>query len=246
MTEFKKLQFEDKVQMKDDFNKNKVQIGMKGRVVVKDFNGNTILEKDNLITLRLRTYILELLFGVKPPEDSGYINDHSRTIALFKIGQGGADVNGSPFNPLVPKFSDTDLYQAVPFIIEDPDKYNDPNKKANPSIVEQMSLFDKNKYYLPVGRADGSKAFYGKIFEADNNRWRLNKSTGEVYQLLTMRIEPNEARGFMINEIGLVLAKYDKNNNTYSNEELATRITFDTESLTSLSKGLIIEYYVYA
>lgn len=217
---------------------------LKGHVVVKDLDGNIILEKDNLIVLRGRTYVLELLFGQDAPADSGYIVNRNRTVCMFKIGQGGADINSAPFNPFVPKFSDEDLYQSVPFVIEDPDKENDPNKQSNPSIVSELSEEDKEKYFLPISRPDGSTAYYGKVFEPDGSNLTVNKATGEVYQRLTMRIEPTEARGFMVNELGLIMA--EKKNGDYIDAELFSRVTFDTESLTSLSKGVIIDYYVHA
>lgn len=242
---FNKLKFleffkpKDKPSISDKSN-------MRGRVIVKDLEGNTILQKDNLIVLRGRSYALELLFGASLPAGSGYIANNKRKVCLFKIGSGGADIQASPFQPFAPKFDDMDLSKPVPFIIVDPDKYGDPSKAANPSIVEKLSDSDKKKYYMPVSSPNGTTAYYGKIFEPDTSRWRFNKEGNEVYQFLTLRIEPNESRGFMINELGLVIAEEDKINNVYKDIELFSRVTFDTDSLTSLSKGIIIEYLVYA
>jgi len=258
---FLKRIFRENSKLKDKFSRNKEKY-IQGHVIVKDLEGNVILEKDNLVLLRTRIYLFEHLFKSNPPAPYNNDIDNDRFICLFKIGQGGADVNATPFNPFVPKFSDTDLAQPVPFIIVDPDKSDDIEKEANPSFVTELPVFRKNvgnesvpynKYFLPVDNQDGSLSYYGKIFENDNNdtsNWNINTETGEVSYTLKLKIEPTEARGFMVNEIGLLLAKPSINNyniitNIANDYKLATRITFDTESLTSLSKGLEIDYVMY-
>jgi hypothetical protein len=233
------LRFEDVLAMKD----NKT---LRGRVIIRDDFGNIILEKDNLIVMRGRTFALESLF--KDPIDpavSGYKVNMNRSVCLFKIGGGGADVKSAPFQPFTPSFSDEDLAAPVPFVIQDPGKYDAVEKENNPSIIEVMSTKQKAKYYLPNMKSDGTTEYYGKVFETDP-QWVFNKETNEVYKKIMLRINSDEARGYMINELGLVLAEFDSANNLYKDAELFSRITFDTKSLTSLTENLLIEYLVFA
>ena len=60
-----------------------------------------------------------------------------------------------------------------------------------------------------------------------------------------MNIDKSEARGNVINEIGLWMATYNTSGNTFTNPFLATRICFDTDSLSSLNKNIEIEYLMY-
>lgn len=233
---------------KENLNlQDKIDFKLKGHLVFRDpLTGKIVHEQDNLILLRSRSYILELLFGLVADSSHDFVNDKSRTVCLFKIGQGGADITTSPFESIAPKFGNTDLYDPIPFIIEDPNKNLDPTKLANPSFVEALTEEQKMKYYLPVESPDGSIRYFGKVFEEDTTKLQINKATGEAYVRLTLAINPDEARGFIYNELGLVLAHYDEKTNTYSNEELFSHITIDSDSLKSLQRGILIEYYVYA
>jgi hypothetical protein len=245
------LNFEDALQMADKINQPASRTGLRGKIkiheVIDDF-GNTVLrrEKDNLIVMRGRTYALEQLFN--DPIDasiSGYKVNMNRTICLFKVGSGGADVESSPFQPFTPLYSDEDLALSVPFVIEDPNKYDTPEKQNNPSIIELMSSAQKAKYALPVSRSNGSTEYYGKVFEV-KPQWVFNKETNEVYKKIMLKIDANEVRGYLLNELGLVMAEYDEVNKVYRDSELFSRVTFDSESLTSLTKTLLIEYLVFA
>lgn len=242
MEKERKIQIKDMVEIED----NSV-VKPKGHVIFRDILTNEIVyEKDNLITLRSRTYILELLFGAVADSENGYINNKNRTVCLFKIGEGGADIYASPFEAIAPKFNAEDLFKPIPFVIEDPNKNLDPKKRANPSFVENLNEKQKQKYYLPKEYPDGSVRYFGKRFEPDSQRLKVNKNTGEVYMHLTLKIEPDEARGFIYNELGLVLAQYDSNTNTYKDAELFSMLTIDSDALKSLKRGVIIEYLVYA
>lgn len=233
-----------KLELKEPFQMTEKRI--KGHVIVKDAsNGKIVLEKDNLVVMRTRVFVFEHLFKVSPPEFYESIDDKERSICLFKVGQGGADVNATPFNPFVPKFSDTDLSQPVPFVIIDPDADISVDKESNPSIITELTDEQSKIYYLPKENPDGTLSYYAKIFEPESQGWVIDSNTGEVAYSLSMRIEPYECRGFIINEIGTILAKYNESENIYEGAELATRITFDSESLANLTKGIEIEYVFY-
>lgn len=235
---FKKINFKDYI----NFNERKI----KGHVIVKNGEtGEVLTEKDNLVLMRTRVFVFEQLFKVDPPESYKCEINNDRKICLFKIGQGGADVNAAAFNPEAPKFSDKDLSQPVPFIKVNQFKDSDAELRADPSVVTELTSEQKNKYYLSKNNPDGSVYYYGKVFEPESKGWVIDQNTGEVAYSLSLRIESYEARKYLINEIGTILAIKDNSTNTYKNIELASRITFDTESLTSLSKSLEIEYIFY-
>lgn len=241
----------DPISIRDEFSiyKDKAEKGcsLKGHVIFKDpLTGKVIAEKDNLILLRGRAYILELLFGLIAPASTGYINDKGRTVCLFKVGQGGTDIYSTPLEVISPRFGNEDMYSSVPFLIKDSNKDIDPSKKANPSFVKELTDEQKKMYYLPKDYPDNSTRYFAKTFEKDTMRLKINKATGETYVQLTLRISPQEARGFIINELGLVLARYDEETNTYLNPELFSHVTFSPYVLSSLKRGVLIEYLVYA
>jgi hypothetical protein len=242
-----KLKFEEALKIADDIRQPASRLGMRGRIrLIDPVTGKVILEKDNLIVMRGRTYALESLF--KDPIDpaaSGYKVNLNRTVGLFKIGSGGADIQSAPFQPFTPLYSDEDMAVPVPFVTLDSGKYDSQEKENNPSIVEQMSENQKRKYYLPTQRQDGTSEYFGKVFEVEP-QWVFNKSTNEVYKKIMLKIDANEARGYMINELGLVIAEYDATNNVWKDAELFSRVTFDTQSLTSLTRSLLVEYLIFA
>jgi hypothetical protein len=247
----KLLTFQDAIIMADKIGQPASRTGLKGRVriheIMDDF-GNTVLkqEKDNLIVMRGRTYALEQLFNDPiDPTTSGYKVNMNRTICLFKVGSGGADVNSAPFQPFTPLYSDEDLAIPVPFVTEDANKYADQDKTNNPSIIEVMNAEQEKKYYNPIIRANGTTEYYSKVFEV-KPQWVFNKATNEVYKKIMLKVNANEARGYMVNELGLLIGEYDTTNNVYNDTELFSRVTFDTESLTSLTKSLLIEYLIFA
>lgn len=246
----KDLIIKDKLNISENNKKEHVR----GHVILKDHDtGKVLVEKDNLVLLRTRVWLFEQLFKTTPPTTYSSTVDNDRQIALLTIGQGGADVNATAFSPYVPKFDDKALGQKVPFIIVNPDKDNDSSLKPNPSVVQELSEDQKNVYYLPETEPDGSIYYYGKRpTNANANSpygnskgWNIDQSTGEVSFSIEFSIGTTDARGYIINELGLFLAHYDKGSNTYTNSELATRITFDSESMNSLTKTLDIEYILY-
>lgn len=232
--------------LKDKYNLDENNFNkLRGHVILRDaLTGEIIEEKDNLITLRARSFVLELLFGLNAPE--GYINNKDRTVCLFNIGSGGADLQASPLEAISPKFSDTGMYSEIPFVIVSDLKETLPEYQANPSIIEELNEEQKKTYYLPKEQPDGSVRYYAKVFEKDSERLKLDKNNGVVYWHGTCRITPQEARGFVLNELGLILAHYDEERNAYTDAEQFSHITFSSIALTSLNNGILIEYLVYA
>lgn len=252
----KQFKVEDLVNVQDT-GSNSVEdyaIPIRGHLIFKDpITKEVVHEEDNLVLMRTRTWLFEQLFKTAAPANVSTINDSTRSIGLFSIGSGGADVNANPFTPYVPKFSDRALGQPVPFVIIDPDKDNNTESQSNPSIVKVLDSVQKKLYYMPTSNADGTTPYYAKRFNGatdakllGNSRgWDVNTNDGKVAFSISMTITNTEARGTMFNEIGLWLAKFDSATNTYKNAELATRVTFDTESLSSLTRGIEIEYVMY-
>jgi hypothetical protein len=227
----------------------------RGHVVLRDENGDIILEKDNMIVLRGRTFALEKLFDSTasgsgfPTGASAYIENLNRKICLFKIGKGGAPIS-SPFSPDAVSYEDTDLVEPIPFVIHDPTGTElDPD---NNSIIEDLPTRIANKphkYQLGVNSTiistTGSKDYYAKTFDADPE-WYYNLTDNEVYKKITCSIGLIDARNEIVNELGLFFGSYDNVTGIISNVEMFSRITFDTESLSNPTKQIIVEYYVYA
>ena len=245
------IKFNDNINLKENVGNS---VPIKGHVIFRDSETKDILhEEDNLVLMRTRLWLFEQLFKTSPPETVNGIEDNSRYIGLFSIGSGGADVNANPFNPYVPKFSDLDLGQKIPFITLDPDKENDVEAQANPSIVASLTPTQKSTYFMAESQPDGTTPYYAKRFNGatnanplgDSKGWIIDQYDGKVAFSISMTIDSSEARGTMFNEIGLWLTKYNSNTNTYLNSELATRLTFSTEILSSLSKTIDIEYIMY-
>lgn len=223
---------------------NYANLGLKGHLTFRDpLTGEVILEKDNLVTLRLRSFVLELLFGMNT---NAGINNTNRKICLFKIGSGGADLTASPLEAIAPKVTDTELYNPIPFVITSSLKETIPEYQANPSILESLTEEQTKIYYLPQEQPDGSVRYYGKRFEEDSERIKYDTNNGVVYWHGSCRITAEEARGFVLNELGLVFAEYDEATNSYSDVELATHVTFASNALLSLNNGVLIEYLLYA
>jgi hypothetical protein len=247
----KLLTFEDAIIMADKIGQPSSRVGLKGRVriheIVDEF-GNTVLkqEKDNLIVLRGRTFALEKLFNDPiDPTISGYQVNMDRTICLFGIGAGGADIKSAPFQPFTPLYSDENLAVPIPFVIEDSGKYSDQDKTNNPSFIETMTAEQRATYFNPIIRSNGATEYFSKVFEV-KPQWVFNKTTNEVYKKIMLKLDKNEARGYMVNELGLQIGWMNPKNKLYEDIELFSRVTFDTESLTSLTKSLLIEYLIFA
>lgn len=215
--------------------------------------GELIHQEENLVLMRTRVWILERLFNLNSPSSYNVDNTQGRTICLFSVGSGGADVNNAAFTPYTVKYSDTKLNRPVPFITENPDKQNSDITANNPSMIEELNEDQKSEYFLAEEKPDGTTSYYGKRFTnatkdkplGDSKGFIIDNEDGSVAFSLKMSVEPEECRGNIINELGLWLTKYNEEENKFEGSELATRLTFDSRSLKNLSDGLDIEYIIY-
>lgn len=249
------IKINEAINLGDDSGTGKEHTYVNGRVIIRDADTQEVLhEEDNLVLLRTRVWLFEQLFKTAPPTSYGGIKqDNNRSIGLFSIGSGGADINASAFTPFTPKFNDKNLGQPVPFVTVDPDKPNNSESQSNPSIVTSLSTEQTKKYYMPEDIPDGTRPYFAKRFKdatdanplGSSKKWVLDQNTGSVAFSLALSIDRDEARGSMFNEIGLWIARFNSATNTYVNPELASRLTFSTESLAGLTKNIDIEYVLY-
>lgn len=245
MEDIKKLIFTEDPTMKDKYNVSQNSGSfMKGKVIFRDEEGNILLEKDNLIVLRGRTFALEKLFNktIDVNLAPNYTRNLNRSICLFKIGTGGTPID-QPFNPFVPAPTDMNLAAEVPFITIDNDGVDD----IDTSVYRTLGEGDDMRYY--DGRVDSGdssiKRYYAKAFDIVPE-WNYNTSPDEVFMKVTLRIAAKDARGKYINELSLLLASYNAGTNTYTDIEPFSRICFDTESLKNRTKTILIDYMIYA
>ena len=224
--------------IKENVNVKDSGINVKGKIEILDKHGNILLTKNNLVVLRGRAFILEKLFedeenGVSATHNAIYDSDKPtrpklRRPCLFTIGTGGAQSTGassvaSP-SPFLPSYTDLKMTSQVPFI----------------SGAGQGG----NTYFKQEG-----DNYYAKVF--DSVTWGYNEASNEVFKKITLSINSNEARGYTINELGLLIGKpeYDTSGNieriAEESLDLMTRVTFTGIPLTG-SDTFTINYYLYA
>lgn len=231
------LTFDENVLMKDYQNSN----GLKGKVVLKDSSGSVIFTKWNLIVLRGRVLALENLFGIQNTLNT-YGNTTGRKILTFGIGTGGAQVI-SPFSVNNPASTDVALTTPVPFLTinsTSPVGIDYPID-ANTSTFAAFETGEA-AFYPGGGTTITStiKQYYYKTFTTPT--LEIDESNNEAYVKATLTIGTRDARGRNINEMGL----FFMTPSSYLEPELFSRITFNTESLASITKELTVEYYIYA
>jgi hypothetical protein len=228
---------------------DKMEKYLKGHVImVNNEDGSTIVDKDNVIVLRGRTFALEKMFGVNNELNLGYdtSNLDSKRICLFKVGDGGCVDESQPFNLLSVAPDCTELGHELAFrlAIDGEDK--------PVGFFQAKELDDES----------GNIGYYCKAF--DNIEWVFNSNTNdEVAVKLTLTIEEDDlktivgldenneteyTRSCFINEIGLCIANGDTTDtsDSMSNIELATRLTFESEPMFNQLKSITIYYYIYA
>ena len=252
----KLIKLNDKITMHDKLAIDDLRSGRFGdtliNMFVEDEDGIVLKKYKNLIVLRGRTFALEKLYNSEIDDSlygGTYKKNLNRKICLFKVGQGGADIAATPFNPVLPVFSDEDLTTPVPFVIVDPDKMAVQEKADNPSIFASALTGElATKYFNPVQTdVNGTtvSSYYLKTFEAEPE-WFIDKVNNEVYKKIILKLDVFDVRERYINELGLYIAEYDSVNKVYKDVEMISRLTFDTESMSSLTKTIKFEYYTYA
>lgn len=207
--------------------------------------GKVLLRKENLVLLRSRIFALESLFKLLlPGELAGDLvpGNLDRKVCLWKVGTGGT-IPGSPFMPIVPQPTDKALASEVPFRV------------VKTGLGETLPIGDQDKYFGAVEEGTGEALltkYYLKRINVGNasdsymSVWYLNRSTNTAYIKTTLDFDASDARGEKVNELALYLGAETVVNGkpAFTNLEMATRLTFDTESLQG-EKEVTIEYYVF-
>jgi hypothetical protein len=220
------MRLEDQMLMKDMAGSKRT----KNFIVVRSpRTGEILWTRHNLVVNGGREFTLRKLFNI-PYAGETASQLCSRKVAFFGIGSGGTPV-ADPFMPIAPTPADSKLNNEVAFR----------------SATTTAPLTDTELGLYNDQRSDGTGGFlyYKKAFT--DMELVLNTNTDEDYVHLTLDISDLDARGALISELGLFTAMNNSTTNTWSNYQLFTRITFQTEPMSiDTSKGLNIDYYVYA
>ena len=191
--------------------------------------GNVLLRRRNLVVQRGRTFALEKMYGINAPVNTGYTADLTRTITLFSVGTGGCPAN-DPFSPIPVQPTDIELRSKVAL------RTVDPSNSLTDIKPEDIPFY-------PVFETVGGKKLYKyKKFNEADAQFVVNKSENKIYRRLPIYISELDCRDQKINELALYFC-----NPKHGNVEMYSRLTFDTESMSSVvNKGLLIYYYTYA
>jgi hypothetical protein len=249
--------YESPLKFKDTMEDKKPVTFFKGHVVlVDDVSGEVILEKDNLVVLRGRTFALEKMFDIDSDfTDFNKTNRAGKKICMWMAGRGGCDLD-KPFEAKSVEPDSRSLGQKVPFRAavngEKPEKFKKVYYSPTPS-----EAVDKNgqKYTF----------YYGKGINKTDMEWVTNVDdhghTDEVALKLTLKITEDDFRTVLdydengnvmwkrdtfINEIALCIANYVEETDRMENVEIATRLTFASEPYFSNLKEATLYYYIYA
>lgn len=208
---------------------NKHNVNLKDNfIIIRDkHTGEVLSAANNLVLHKGRTLALRKLFNVLP---AGVNQDtfNQRSVCLFGIGSGGTPVS-NPFQPTPPTSLDSDLNTKIALRVVD-------SSRGDRLDTEEQSLYTD-------GVTEGSaQKFYKKTF--NSIELVSNPDQDEVYVKIGLEISEKDARGALVSELAIYSAK--KAANVYTDYEIFSRITFQTESLNeSTNKALLINYYVY-
>lgn len=196
--------------------------------------------------------IVKTLGQLKPPTDPEYTEDPNyatnqaallnRRVCLFGIGSGGV-ANEAWFSPSTVVPSSTSLVSPIAFCNEDSEDY-----RVNPEFYHgaEVDGTGKTQYFLKrINSKDANDNFLPC--------WVYDKATNTIAMMTTLHINEsylsNPPDGIIkrINELALYMATetVKDGKSTFSNIEMFSRVTFDTESLYS-NKEMRIEYYIFA
>jgi len=257
-----KNNLKDKLEAMMEYSKKPVSF-LRGHVtMIDDETGETILDKDNLIVLRGRTFALEKMFGVPNNLDGVDYNSNNlakKTICLFRAGRGGC-VEGQPFNVLPSIDPDCrELGEPIPFRIK---LYENEEKPEGYYDLKEINFSNDDGNTV----AGNYKGYYAKTFESitwGRNEKVYSDDDDEVYVKLTLKIDAEDfktipvrdennnvtlTRNTFLNEIGLCIANHVSTSLTDKMEdiELVTRINFQSEPYMNQTKTSTLYYYIYA
>lgn len=207
----------------------------KNFMVIRDKETGEVLQvANNLVVQSGRIFTLKKLFsilntnGATASNSSSLDNLHQRTVCCFGIGSGGTPQN-DPFNPTAPTAKDVGLSTKIPF------------RTVDSSSGTQLTSEEQQKY-IDENVSSTTKTYYKKTFES--MELIHNADNDDVYVKLGLEVSDKDARNTIVSELALFSAL--KAGNNYSNFEIFSRITFQSEPLnTTTNKALLINYYIY-
>jgi len=246
--------YEKPIKFSDNLKDFKPTSLYRGHVqVVDNASGEIILEKDNLVVLRGRTFALEKMFE-KENEIDGYSKADLKTkkICLWKAGCGGC-VTGEPFNLLSIEPNSMSLGEEIPF------------KAVADGTDRPEGYYGEVANAVKDNYGKGYTYYYAKTF--DNIEWVTNTNEfgkmDEIALKITLKVTEDDFKTVLaydendnvmfnrhtfLNEIALCIANPVKSNSVdrMDNIELATRLNFESEPYFSNLKSATIYYYIYA
>ncbi len=199
--------------------KDKLHLGgfhdLKNKIVVFDREtGKKIFERENLVVESGRIFTLENIANILTDDNSGVTG--RRQLLYFTIGDGGVNV-GEHDAPLDPLNGDTALANALSF-----------------------GTVNTDSMYCKLSGSD----YYGKFFETLTNaeRWDIDSLTNKVALKYLLKVEPADARGEAISEIGIHFGRIDTG--SVVDDGLFSRITFPSKFLLG-TNAFDVVYYIY-
>jgi len=195
-----------------------MDLKLKNRIDVYDIDTKELLfSKENLVVDSGRKFVLEKLTNI----GIGNIN-HSvdRRLLYFKIGDGGVADASKPMLINFPVATDTDLINPLPFRTYDGTKLNEYCKSVNGS-------------------------FYGKYFSPldDSSRWDIDATKNKICFKAECQVSRSDARGEVINEVGIFFGSKDGDNNIID-DGMYARITFASKYCIG-TNGFSIIYHAF-
>ena len=166
---------------------------VRGYVFVEDSNGN-VIDTPNLVLLKGREFLTQILSGVSPADDMNYLNYR---ITHFGVGSGGADTAAVP-SKKGPFDNDLDL--------------------ATPRKISALDTNDVNYTYLKNGYLKRITADSGGIeVISEDHTFTINNVTKTIPAFTTIKytmyIKAEELQkgtgSFAFNEAALYAVKYD-------------------------------------
>ena len=199
--------------------KDKLNLGgfhdLKNKIVVYNREtGEKVFEKENLVVESGRIFTLENIANFLTDGNSGV--GGRRQLLYFSIGDGGVNV-GEHDAPLDPVNADVALVNALSF-----------------------GTVNTDSMYCKLVTAD----YFGKFFETLTNaeRWNIDAPTNKVALKYLLKVEPADARGEAISEIGIHFGRVDTG--TVVDDGLFSRISFPSKFLLG-TNAFDIVYYIY-
>lgn len=210
---------------------NKENVKNKNYIRVVDVNSGKVLvkRKENIITLRGRTFALEKLYEDVNNVTEYTIKNYDRTINLFSIGNGGCP-EGDPFSPIIPTPLDTALANRIPFI-------------TIPDGTDPITIYPNiimSNYPVDPDPVESDNLYYYKRFNIRDPEWNIDLNTNTTCKKLELLIDIEDCRDENINELGLYFST-----NSFTEPEMYSRVTFPTWHMSGGTK-ILVEYYTFA